>query len=524
MRAKAIAVGTWRWLIEDLELPMVAAQKFMIKPTKNAIVRRLPRPQGSGFLSVRLYKRLVHPLWRRATHVPVEHATPIAQFDKPRTVRLVIQEHDAKRAGKHYDLRIHLDGRAVSFAVPKARLPEIGERLLAVRTPDHIEEYSDFEGRIPDGQMGAGTVRKVFDGHVDLLKSDDVGLHLRVHDEGAGRSRDFVLVRTPRGKHDHWLLTQKRVQPVERILKHNFTLRDAERLDELEATGEYIAEVKMDGSHELIHVTKHGLRLASHRVSKRDGELIEHTDKVPHLRDVKMPGYEGTVMHAEIWHPKGPNFVAGVLNSSVARARHMQQQHGPLKLKVFDMSVVSGESIEADPYDARRLKCMAILAKPENSSPDIHYIRGTKTNFKGFYERVNDGREFRYKNHPSDGVVLKRLDAPYKSAPWHKVKPSDETDLPVVDYTEEMSILGRPKGRLGALIVETPEGKRVNVGSGFSHAQRQWLWDHRDRLAGEVVKVKFHSRNGGPSTTGPRFVGLHNDKSELAGLMENTDG
>jgi DNA ligase D-like protein (predicted 3'-phosphoesterase) len=144
---------------------MVAAQHFLVKPTRNAIVRRLPRPRGSGFLSVRLYKRIAQPLWRRATHAPTETATRIKRFDSPRTVRMVIQEHHAKRAGKHYDIRIHLDGRAVSFAVPKAKWPEVGERLLAVRTPDHIEEYSDFEGRIPDGQMGAGTVEKVFDAH-----------------------------------------------------------------------------------------------------------------------------------------------------------------------------------------------------------------------------------------------------------------------------------------------------------------------------------------------------------------------
>lgn len=327
-----------------------------------------------------------------------------------------------------------------------------------------------------------------------------------------------MLVRTPRGGKDHWLFMQKRREPVERILKHNFTLRDEERLDELEKTKQFLAEIKMDGSHELIHVTKHGLRLASHRVSKRDGELIEHTDKVPHLRDIQMPGYEGTVMHGEIWHPKGPNFVASVLNSSVHRARHLQQQHGPLRVKVFDVRQIGQQSMEDRPYFDRRLLGMALLAKTD--SPHLHYIRGTRSNFRGFYERVNEGREFRYKNHPSDGIVLKRLDAPYKDEPWHKVKPTDETDLHVVDYTEEMSILGRPKSRLGALVVETPEGKRVNVGSGFKHHERQWLWDHRDQLKGEVVKVKFHSRNGGPDTTGPRFVGLHPDKSSLAGLME----
>jgi DNA ligase-1 len=338
-----------------------------------------------------------------------------------------------------------------------------------------------------------------------------------VHDEGAGRSRDFILIRTPRGEQDHWLFTQKRVAPLDQIEKHGFALREEDRLKELEETGEYIAEVKMDGSHELLHINEHGIRLTSHRVSKRDGMLIEHSDKVPHLRDIRVPGYDGTVMHGELWHPKGANFVAGVLNSSVARARHLQQQHGPLRVKVFDLKTVGGINCETQSYGERRLMAMAIIAMADTEH--IHYIRGTRSNFGAFYERVNEGREFRYKNHPSDGVVLKRMGASYKESPWYKVKPVDDHDLTVVGVTEEHSVHGEPKGSLGALVVETPEGKRVNVGSGFTRTQREWLWEHREELPGEVAMVRFHARDG-QKWTGPRFVNLHPGKSSLAGLQE----
>jgi bifunctional non-homologous end joining protein LigD len=392
----------------------------------------------------------------------------------------------------------------------------VGERILAVRQPDHTIEYSDFEGTIPDGNMGAGTVKRVFDRKVDVLKSNEDGLHLRVYPESSGLPQDFVLIDTGHAKNG-WLFIQKEYKPLERVEKHAFKVKPDEQLRALEDEQRFIAEVKVDGSHELIHVTENGLRLASHRISKRTGKVIEHSDKVPHLRDQLGKAKPGTLFHGEIFHDDGANFTAGILNSNVERAREIQKQHGPMKVKVFDIARFEGESVEHLPYHQRMELAKKVIEQLDN--PHIHYVRGTRSNFREFYNRVNAGKEFRYQSHPTDGIVVKDLNAPYKNGPWLKVKPTDEHDLTVVDSTEELSILGVPKGALGALIVETPDGKLVNVGTGFTRAQRQWLWKHRAELPGEVVKVKFHERKGQP-WTGPRFEGLHPGKSDLAGVME----
>ena len=129
--------------------------------------------------------------------------------------RYVIQQHAARRM--HYDFRLELDGVLLSWAVPKGPSLSPKERRLAARTEDHPLDYHDFEGIIPAGQYGGGTV-SVWDrgswepegGDAEARKGLAAGkLTFVLHGEKLhGR---WHLVRTkPQGKQESWLLFKGR--------------------------------------------------------------------------------------------------------------------------------------------------------------------------------------------------------------------------------------------------------------------------------------------------------------------------
>ena len=138
--------------------------------------------------------------------------------------RFVVQRHMARR--EHYDFRLQLGDVLISWAIPKKPVYDPDVRRLAIKVEDHPLEYIHFEGTIPKGNYGAGTVmvwdigyyylgdKRVFPTEAEMKKRIDRG-SLKLYLQGAKLKGFFNLVRSGNGDKDQWLFMKAEERPEE---------------------------------------------------------------------------------------------------------------------------------------------------------------------------------------------------------------------------------------------------------------------------------------------------------------------
>ncbi|MCX8147561.1 MAG: 3'-phosphoesterase [Candidatus Woesearchaeota archaeon] len=117
----------------------------------------------------------------------------------------VIQKHNAKRL--HWDFRLSMNGVLKSWAVPKEPPKKSGEKRLAVQVEDHPLSYANFEGTIPKGMYGAGTVKIWDKGQYKLIEKTKDKLEFEL--KGKKLKGIYYLVRFKKAGPRNWLLFKK---------------------------------------------------------------------------------------------------------------------------------------------------------------------------------------------------------------------------------------------------------------------------------------------------------------------------
>ena len=121
------------------------------------------------------------------------------------SARFVVQEHNASHL--HWDFRLELDSVLKSWAVPKEPPLEPGVKRLAVQVEDHDVSYIDFEGVIPEGSYGAGTVKIWDSGAFEMESRKDEKMVFVL--SGKKMKGKYVLLKFAKTGEKNWLLFKK---------------------------------------------------------------------------------------------------------------------------------------------------------------------------------------------------------------------------------------------------------------------------------------------------------------------------
>ncbi|TFD72111.1 ATP-dependent DNA ligase [Cryobacterium fucosi] len=383
----------------------------------------------------------------------------------------VIQEHHARNL--HFDLRLEHDGLLASWALPRGVPTEPTKNHLAVRTEDHPLEYGTFEGDIPAGEYGAGTVRIWDTGRYDLEKWRDDEVIATLHGEpggGLGVSRRFALIHTngPDRAENNWLIhLMKTTTPAGRTgarqaaplsaaprTRHSPMLATLGSLADLvgEAGADWACEMKWDGIRALASLATAGA-VSTVRLVTRNGNDV--TDAYPDLARALPAAVtaDSVVLDGEIVALDAagrPSF--GLLQNRTGTT--------PVSYLVFDLLEADGQDLTGLSYAARR----DILGQVVNGDGPVQVPPAFDG---GAATAIRASRELGL-----EGIVAKRLDGRYepgrRSRSWIKIKHHSTQEVVVGGWRPGT---GHRSGSVGSLLVGIPDGGTLaysgRVGTGF---------------------------------------------------------
>jgi bifunctional non-homologous end joining protein LigD len=412
----------------------------------------------------------------------------------------IVHMHDATRL--HWDLRLEMDGVLKSWAVPKGPSPNPADKRLAVKVEDHPLEYGDFEGIIPEGNYGAGSVI-VWDRGVWVPLEDPyegfVKGKLLFELKGYKLHGRWTLIKLKKAEKE-WLLIKERDQYVSTELPTNESVLSGLTNDELQNAKQRAEPIKKElgklgAPKRALRVEDTELMLAETREDPftRDGWIFEvkldgyrmraacqdgepilssrkglaYTESFPEIaRAVKAIPYEGVILDGElvVLNEAGkPSFNMLQVRAKLgAREAKRAAIESPATLYVFDLLAFGGYDLRKLPLVARK----AILQKVLPQTGPLRFSEHFEKNGEALYEQVvRLGLE---------GIMAKKADSPYRSgrsADWLKIRADRIDDFVVVGFTKPKGA----RGGFGSLHVGAyRDGKLIycgRAGSGFSGDQ-----------------------------------------------------
>jgi bifunctional non-homologous end joining protein LigD len=464
----------------------------------------------------------------------------------------MIHKHHARRL--HYDLRLELDAALASWAVPKGPSYDPAIKRLAVQTEDHPLEYGSFEGRIPDGEYGAGdsliwdrgTYETVPPGQAAAMREKG---HLHIELAGEKLKGRWHLVRTrgATGPKSNWILFKANdatanaardivVEEPGSVVSGRAVTRGPESRARMAAGGppealleqvfapmlatavetppadprEWIIELKYDGYRALSAVSRG-------RVAMWTRNRLDLTERFPHLqRALERITVGEAVIDAEI---------AALDASGAPRFARLQQGDTEAVLFAFDLLWLDGVDLRARPLQERRDLLTSVMSNLPTT------LRLSERIDKGLSEALAETAA-----RGCEGVILKRRGSSYvggRSRDWLKIKVLRNQEVAIIGFAPASN----NERHVGALLIAVADGGQLRfagkVGTGFTTKQRAELMQllEPDAIANSAVadaprmrgvtwvaprlvaQVRFAEWTDDRRMRHPSFLGLRIDKS-----------
>ena len=429
----------------------------------------------------------------------------------------VVHKHDARRM--HYDVRLEIGGTLPSWAVPRGPSYDPAIRRLAVQTEDHPMEYSQFEGRIPDGEYGAGDILIWDRGTYETMppgqeKAQLDSGHLRLRMFGEKMQGEWHLVKTNRdaGGDDgaggsgkaQWLLFKGKdayanpaydvvAERPESVVSGRVATRGPRRVGASEqgksakALLEAVGEPELATAVETIHdptqwhyeVKYDGYRLfackAGSEVRLYTRRANDWTDRFkPIAHAVAAIGARECVIDGEacaVGAEGRPSF--GALQEWLSG----QAKDIALGYAAFDLLWLDGRDLRKEPIEARRELLEKLL---EGQGAPLSFSRALEGDVRDLLRATREAG--------LEGLVAKRKGSQYiggRTTQWLKLRFQRRQDCAIVGWLP----LKGAKDLVGSLVVAVVDGDGLvyagRVGTGFDDKTRK---DLARRLAGDEVK------------------------------------
>lgn len=417
------------------------------------------------------------------THEPKGSVTP-----KKGPLVFVIQKHQASHL--HYDFRLELEGVLKSWAVPKGPPSDPSEKRLAVQVEDHPYEYQKFEGTIPKGEYGAGTV-EIWDegtyeaynggGEKELLEGLKKGdLKFILH--GKKLKGPYGLVQFGEEK-KNWLLIQKKEQRKPVIETTSFPHDIGPMLAQTALkpfdSSEFLYEAKWDGYRIRAEIQDGAVKLFS-----RNGN--SYTNTFPQITDALSKLKHTLILDGEVvaFDAKGHSSFQFLQESK-------EKKDLSIVYEVFDLLYIDGKDVRSLPLLERK-KLLDHTLEDSDHIKKSDYI-------------IGHGLELFHlaQSHHSEGIIAKSLDSPYlsqRTSNWQKIKNIQSQEAIVCGFTKPR----KSRAYFGALLLGIYDDHILkfvgHTGSGFDDSTLKEMAEKLKPLITKTCPFNVVPKTNEPAT------------------------